>query len=101
LLEVDADDRLGAILITFGPLVIGAIILIIWGVAWIPSTFPPDGSRTYPMPAWRELADKLDEVMVHAFDESGVSQQKMANGTLQGCRHLLWHPELASGARDI
>ena len=53
------------------------------------------------MPAWRDLADKLDEVMVHAFDESGVSQQKMANGTLQGCRHLLWHPELASGARDI
>ncbi len=33
------------------------------------------------MPAWRDLADKLDEVVVHAFDESGVSLQKMANGT--------------------
>ena len=33
---------------------------------------------------WRDLADKLDEVVVHAFDEGGISLQKMANGAPQG-----------------
>ncbi len=34
--------------------------------------------------AWRDLADRLDGTVVHAFDETGVQLQKMANGVAQG-----------------
>jgi len=33
---------------------------------------------------WRDLATKLDEVVVHAFAEGGISLQKMASGAPQG-----------------
>ncbi len=41
MIALACDDRLGAILIAFGPLVIGAIILIIWGLTWIAEHIPP------------------------------------------------------------
>lgn len=36
------------------------------------------------MPSWHDLADRLDQVVVHTFDNTGVTLQKMAAGAPSG-----------------